>query len=633
LIRNGIVLAYDKASPVLAAAMSGFAIYVAAFGVFDNIIVSGLTVLLALLYGFIAWRGSEGSPASTWMLALHGLLAIAMLFLVLDWARLMFEQEIFFVEISLTQDVLAWIAFALITYLTYRFFGIPMLLVIVAAGLYVLAPASIGGGNENWTRVAENLWFSTDGTFGRPVEVVGRIVLIYIVLGAVLQTAGAGEVLIKLAFAATGRLAGGPAHAAIVGSALFGTMSGAAVANVVSTGVFTIPVIKKVGFSPRFAGGVEAAASTGGQIMPPVMGAVAFLMSDITGISYLQIIVAAFVPALMYYGSLFAIVSIEARRNNIRPLPRSERVGITRQDMFKSLAFWAPLAVIVGVLVTGRTAQNAGAYATAVAFVACLAIFPDFRHPKKWWEALVDAGRSSAVLMVVVAGIGFVIGVVNMTGVGIMFAESVLTYAHSSLSVALVMVMLASLFLGMGVPTGAAYLIIAIVLGPAIASLGVPVVAAHLFVLYFAVLSSVTPPVALSAFAAAPIAGAKPMETGWAAVRLAAPGFIIPFVFVYHPDVLLIVDDASVGGLAWACGAFAVATWGLATGLGGWDAQALPYWERALRLVAGVAVLSISISIAIPAAIVLLALTVQRRLMSRSAELLTTKRDTTGRIR
>jgi TRAP-type uncharacterized transport system fused permease subunit len=194
------------------------------------------------------------------------------------------------------------------------------------------------------------------------------------------------------------------------------------------------------------------------------------------------------------------------------------------------------------------------------------------------------------------------------------------------------MVMLASLFLGMGVPTGAAYLIIAIVLGPAISSLGVPVVAAHLFVLYFAVLSSVTPPVALSAFAAAPIAGAKPMETGWAAVRLAAPGFIIPFLFVFHPDVLLIVEDAAVGGAIWACAAFAVATWGLATGIVGWDAHALPPWERIARLAAAVAALSTSIAVAIPAALVLFGLTLQRRLMSRPAEVLTTKRDITGRI-
>ncbi len=509
---------------------------------------------------------------------------------------------------------------ALIAYLTWRFFGLPMLLVVAVAGIYVLAPSWLGGGGEDWTRVAENLWFSTDGVFGRPVEVVGRIVLIYVVLGAVLQSAGAGEVLLKIAFAATGRMAGGPAHAAIVGSALFGTMSGAAVANVVSTGVFTIPIIKKVGFSARFAGGIEAAASTGGQIMPPVMGAVAFLMADVTGISYLKIIVAAFIPALMYYGSLFAFVHVEARRKGIGALPRSERVALTRQDLVRSLAFWIPLGIIVGVLLTGRTAQNAGAYATGVAFLACLVLFPQFRHPRKWWEALVEAGRASAVLMIVVAAIGFVIGVVNMTGIGLMFAESVLTYAGSSLALALVMVMMASLVLGMGVPTGAAYLIIAIVLGPAISKLGVPQVAAHLFMLYFAVLSSVTPPVALSAFAAAPIAGAGPMETGWAAVRLAAPGFIIPFLFVFHPDVLLIVDGATVTGAVWACAAFAVATWGLVTGLGGWEGTPLPLWQRAARLAAGVMALSVEPAVALAALAALAALSFQRRYTSRSAE-------------
>ena len=274
------------------------------------------------------------------------------------------------------------------------------------------------------------------------------------------------------------------------------------------------------------------------------------------------------------------------------------------------------------MLVTGRTAQNAGAYATATAFVACLILFPQFRHPRKWLEALIDAGRSSAVLMIVVAGIGFVIGVVNMTGIGISFAEGVLAYSRSSLSLALVMVMLASLFLGMGVPTGAAYLITAIVLGPAISGLGVPIVAAHLFMLYFAVLSSVTPPVALSAFAAAPIAGAKPMETGWAAVRLAAPGFIIPFLFVYHPDVLLIVEGATITGVLWACGAFAISTWGLVTGLVGWEGNVLAMWQRAIRLAAGVAVLSVDMPVAVTAALILVALTLQRRLMSRSAEAL-----------
>ncbi|MBL4727686.1 MAG: TRAP transporter fused permease subunit, partial [Rhizobiaceae bacterium] len=434
----------------------------------------------------------------------------------------------------------------------------------------------------------------------------------------VLQVAGAGEVLLRIAFAATGRLAGGPAHAAIVGSAMFGTMSGASIANVVSTGVFTIPVIKKVGFSPRFAGGIEAAASTGGQFMPPVMGAVAFLMADLTGIPYLHIIVAAAIPSLMYYVSLFTIVALEAKRKGIAPVPAEDRVKLNPSDLLKSLAFWSPLAVIVAVLLTGRTAQNAGAYATVTAFVACLILFPNFRNPKKWFDVLIDAGRASCTLMMVVAAIGFVIGVVNMTGVGLWFAEQVLAFSGDSLVLSLIMVMCASLVLGMGVPTGAAYLIIAIVLGPALAGLGVPLVAAHLFVLYFGVMSDVTPPVALAAFAAAPISGSGPMETGWAAVRLSVAGFIIPFVFVFHPDILIITGDATLGGVLWALVAFGIATWGLATGLIGWDQWTLAVWQRIARIAAGLTCLAPDWRIAIAAAAILACLIFLRRFQSRA---------------
>ncbi len=598
---------YDIIATLIAVAMSIFAIYVAAFGVFDNVLVSGLTVLMAAGFGFAAFRPANRRTPTT-LLLLNGVLLVVYTLLILQWIDLMFQQEIFLISITRFQDICAWVAIALTAYMAWAYFGSPIVLVVVAAAAYILLVAG-----EDWTRVAENLWYSSDGVFGRPVEVVGRIVLVYIVLGAVLQSAGAGAVLLRLAFAATGRFVGGPAHAAILGSAAFGTMSGAAVANVVSTGVFTIPVIKKVGFSPRFAGGIEAAASTGGQIMPPVMGAVAFLMSDVTGISYLHIIVAATIPAIMYYGSLFAIVYVEAKRLGIQPLPESERVTLTTKDYIQSFAFWVPLGVIVAVLVTGRTAQNAGAYALTASVPLCLVLFPEFRNPKRWWEALYEAGRASCTLMVVVAAIGFVIGVVNMTGIGLSFAEKVLHFSGSSLPMALVMVMLASLVLGMGVPTGAAYLIIAIVLGPAIQRLGVPAIAAHLFILYFGVMSSITPPVALSAFAAAPIAGAGPMETGWAAARLAAAGFIIPFIFCFHTDILLVDVEATLFGVVWACAAFALSTWGLVTAISGWEAHALPLWQRGTRLVAGIAVLAVDPRVAVPAALALVAATIIRR--------------------
>jgi len=574
---------------ILCSGLALFAVIVAAIGVFDMVVVSGLTVLLALLISFLRLEADKGAQSSNYARpALHGLMALSLVCIFWQWGLIMFEQEDAIIEISLWQNGFAWAAIALISYLSYRFFGIPMLAVVSLAAVYVLLPLGLGGAGVGWKHVAENLWFSTDGVFGRPVEVVSRTVLVFIVFGAVLQQSGAGAVLLKIALAATGRFAGGPAHAAVFASALFGSLSGTAVANVVSTGVFTIPIIKKVGFKSSFAGAVEAAASTGGQIMPPVMGVVAFLMADITGIPYLKIIIAALIPSIMYYSSLFIVIFIESKKLGVKALSSEDRVKLTGDDLIKSLALVVPLGVIVAVLVTGRTAQNAGFYALISAFLLSLLLFPDFRRPATWWRALVASGKTCAVLMVIVSAIGFVIGAINMSGIGLMFAETVLSVASSNLWLALFFVMLACLVMGMGVPTGAAYLMIAIVLGPVLQKLGLSLVAAHLFVVYFGVLSVVTPPVALAAFAAAPIAEADPMKTGFEATRLAIAGFIIPYLFVFHSDLLLIVDPFSFGGLLWALFIFFTATWGIATGLGGWEWNRLPIWQRTGRLLAAV---------------------------------------------
>lgn len=579
------------AADILAVLLACLAIYTAGFGVFDNAWYSGLTVALGVTIAL--FRSHEhlkmDDGRTQYVIGLH--LALAALFLWLSWVwlQIMLEQEAFFIEISQFQLVLAWVAFILIGYVTYLGFGLPMLLVYAALALFILLPSPIGSG-EDWSRVAENLWYSTDGVYGRPVEVVGRIVLVFIAFGAVLQASGAGAVLLKLAFAATSRFTGGPAHASIVGSALFGTMSGAAVANVVSTGIFTIPIIKRAGFKPKFAGAVEAAASTGGQIMPPVMGVVAFLMADVTNIPYLQIVIAATIPAIFYYASLFIVVLIEARKSGITPQNSVKAEPVTARDWVQSIAFFAPLLVIVWLLASGRTAQYAGFYALITATVLCLILFPEFRHPRAWYKALVDAGRTAAILMVIVAAIGFVIGVINMSGIGLKLAQGILSVSGDSLALSLVLVMLGCLIMGMGVPSAPAYLIVAIVMGPALEGLGVPTIAAHLFMLYFGVLSVVTPPVALAAFAAAPIAGAKPMETGWEALRLSIAGFIIPFMFINHPDILIIAGF-TWQGLIWSVAAFFAATYMIATGLSRFDQRPLAAWEWVLRLVLAAAIL------------------------------------------
>ncbi len=608
----------DAVARVVGAVLALLAVYTAGFGVFDNSWLSGLTVVLGMTA--VLLRRPEGladAEASTaampwWRVIAQVAVAGVLIWLCWTWLQVMLAQEEFFIRISPFDQALAWAAILLIGYATWLALGLPMLLVYLLAAAFIVLPNQWLGAGEDWQRVADNLWYSTDGVFGRPVEVVGRTVLVFIVFGAVLQTSGAGAVLLKLAFAATGRFAGGPAHAAIVGSAMFGTMSGAAVANVVSTGVFTIPIIKRAGFPARFAGAVEAAASTGGQMMPPVMGVVAFLMADVTGIAYVNIIVAAAIPAALYYVSLFAVVLIEARKQGIRPLPAEERPRLTAMDWLQSIAFVVPLAVIVVLLSQGYTAQFAGFYALAAAFVLCMALFPKFRHPLAWWRALVSGGRTAATLMVIVAAVGFIIGVINMSGVGLQFAQGILAVSGDTLIVSLALIMLGCLVMGMGVPSAPAYLIVAIVMGPALEQLGVPTIAAHLFMLYFGVLSVVTPPVALAAFAAAPIAGSPPMATGVAALRLSIAGFIVPFLFVYHPD-LLIIEGVTIGGLAWPLAAFALSTWMIGTGLSRYETRPIAVPEAGLRLAAGVAVLVPVLWVAGAGAVVAIALIVVHR--------------------
>ena len=600
----------NSAADLVAAGFAAFAVYVAGFGIFDTIIVYGTTVCLGAGWTFLALasRSRETFSPMRW---LNIALGTAFAAIILRWMSIMLVQEQFFVDISQSDFMLAWAAFALIAYLTQRSFGWPMVIVLLALILYAVLPFGFGP-RLDWSSVADRQWFTTDGVFGRPVQVVTTVVLIFVVFGAVMSNSGAGAVLLKIAFALTGRIVGGPAHAAIVGSAMFGTMSGAAVANVVSTGVFTIPIIKRAGFRAKFAGAVEAAASTGGQIMPPVMGVVAFIMADVTAIPYIQIVVAALLPALFYYGSLFAVVLVEARRLGVGATPPEEREKVSRKEWIQSFAFWIPLAVIIAVLLTGRTPQNAGFYALLSALAMSLALFPEFRNPRRWWNALVDAGRTASKLMVIVASIGIVIGIINMTGIGLSFADAIRSASGSSLFFALLLVMAGCLIMGMGVPSVSAYLLLALIMGPVLETLGISKISAHMFMLYFGVLSAITPPVALAAFAAAPIAGAKPMETGFEAVRLSLVGFIIPFVFVYRPEILLI-DGFELEGLALAIVAIVCATWGLATGVSRFEVSKLGWAESGTRVAASIAAFTPETWISLGGCAVVVGLSVMHR--------------------
>ena len=525
------------------------------------------------------------------------------------------EQGSFFF-VSATDNYFALAGVICILIVALRLFGPPLTIVGSLALLYGLFGQNLGGmlrhAGYSFTEVMRVMWYSFDGVFTQPVAVVISLILIFIVFGTVLEGIGAGTVLLKMAFNLTGGLRGGAAHAAIVSSGLFGTISGSVTANVVGTGVFTIPMIKGQGFKNPFAGGVEAAASSGGQIMPPVMGAVAFIMADVTGIPYLNIALGALIPALFYYGGLFVAVSVEALKNDIPVIPKEQRPKITGQDWLMSLCFIVPMTIIIWILVAGYSAAYAGFYATLSAIVLGIALNPELRRaPWKMIGILSKAGQACSVILVAVGLIGIVIGVFNMTGLGLRFSSFILDIAGTNLLLALVLMMGGCLILGMGVPTVPAYLIIVLVMGPAIQGMGegnLSIFTVHLFAVYYAVLSFVTPPVAIAAIVAAPIAGAPPMKTAVAAIKIAFVGFIVPYMFVFNPSLTLIGGVFEWGEFIWAVARMVLAIWLIETALAGFSRRSLNPVLRVLRLAVGIALIFINPYIQVAAFIIGIAL-------------------------
>ncbi|MGC6531317.1 MAG: TRAP transporter permease, partial [Candidatus Puniceispirillaceae bacterium] len=479
-----------------------------------------------------------------------------------------------------------------------------------------------------------NFWSQTGGMFGQPIQVVSGNVLIFIIFGSILTASGAGGLLMKIANRLTGGLTGGAAHAAVASSALFGTLSGAAISNVVSTGVMTIPVIKKSGFRPSFAAAVEAAASTGGQIMPPVMGVVAFFVAGQIGLEYRYIVIAAIVPAAFYYFGTFLTVYFEARKQGIGPLPKEKRPALNRTEAWQCLVFIIPISVLSYFLFSQPSVLKAGFYGFLAALMSALILFPEFRSTKKVLRAMADGGRMAGSIIVIVAAIGLIVGLIQVSGFSGRLSLLLAQLAEGPLFITLLVVALGSIILGMGLPPGATYFIIVIALSSGIDTVGIPPLTLHLFVVFFAVISTVTPPVALAAFAAAPIAGAPPLQTGFQAARLSLAGFIIPFIFVYHPAVIyklqtlfvwfgeelpeskamIDITTVSWGDLGWIITAFIMSMWLLTSALTGMEKFRLNTTERILRSLAGVFVLFPSLTISGSALMAGLLLIVAHRL-------------------
>ena len=435
-------------------------------------------------------------------------------------------------------------------------------------------------------------WYSFDGVFGRVTGLVADNVLIFLIFGAILERTGAGDSLIHLSTALTARVRGGAAHAAIVASAIFGMMSGSVAANIAGTGVFTIPMIKRQGFSANFAGAVETAASSGGQLTPPIMAAAVFVMADLVGMPFVMVMAAATLPALFKYIGLFAQVYTEAIRLDIQNLPEDQIPTITARDWLNSALVFVPIGALMVAFIVGKSPAMAGLYGLITAIVMGLILNPDFRRePKRIVSALADGGVSAAQIMLAVGVIGVVLAVVNETGIAIRFATSIAAAGESSLILALILAMCGALILGMGLPTLPAYLIIAIMIAPAIIKAGVEPIAAHMFVLYFAVYSSIVPPIAYGCYVAAPIARGNPLATSFVALRISVIGLLVPYVFVYSPSLLLVADGFSWVELGCTLLRMLAAVWMLATAFGGADPRLgkLNATQRIIRLLVGAA--------------------------------------------
>ena len=422
-----------------------------------------------------------------------------------------------------------------------RIVGLPIVIVVLCflaygfLGPYMPGPLAHRG--LTIKQMVGHLFFTTEGVFGIPLGVSSTFIFLFILFGAYLEKTGLGKFFIDIANAIAGWASGGPAKVAVISSALQGTISGSSVANVVGSGSFTIPMMKKLGYHKDFAGAVEAAASTGGQLMPPIMGAAAFLMAEFVGIPYMEVVKAAVVPAILYFLGVFLGVHFEAKKNHLEGTPRSQLPAWTK--IMKEEGHLAiPLIAIIGLLASGYTPMKA---ALAGIFISIGTAMLRANTRMSFWDivdGLVKGARGALGVIIACASAGMIIGIVTKTGVGLKLASALVTVASGNFMLLLLCTMLTSLILGMGVPTTANYVITSTIAAPALIQLGVPILAAHMFVFYFGIIADITPPVALAAYAGSAISGGDPLKTGANASKLGIAAFIIPYVFVLSPQLL-----------------------------------------------------------------------------------------------
>ncbi len=576
-----------KIVSAIAITFSVFQLYTATFGVLDAQLQRavhlgfGLALVYLLYPSRKSWSRTRVHPLDV-VLAILG--AASPAYIVLEYKELVLRSG----TVTTPDLVIGLLGILLVVEATRRVVGIPMVTVVLCFIAYAFAgpymPGVLAHRGLTLSQLVSHLYFTTEGIFGIPLGVSSTFIFLFILFGAYLESTGLGKFFIDLANSIAGWASGGPAKVAVLSSGLMGTVSGSSVANVVGTGSLTIPMMKKLGYHKNFAGAVEAAASTGGQLMPPVMGAAAFLMAEFVGVPYIDIVKAAVIPALLYFTGVWLGVHFEAKRNNLKGLPREQLPKFGRLFLERGhLAL--PLVIIVYLLVSGYTPMRAALVAIVLSIV-CSALRKSTRmKPVEIVRGLDKGARNVLSVLVACASAGIVIGVVTKTGVGLKLASGLLTLSGGLLLPTLFFTMITAIVLGMGVPTTANYVITSTIAAPAIIQMGVPVLAAHMFVFYFGIIADVTPPVALAAFAGAGIAGGNALRTGINASKLAIAAFIIPYMFVLSPVILMI--DATAGTLILTTITAIIGMVALSSALIGYLADTCRPYERLLLIAGG----------------------------------------------
>ncbi len=583
---------------LIAIAMSLYHMFVAAFGPPEALIFRGTHLMFALTLVFLLFP-SRPAGGFGWRM-LDALLMLAGWGIVL---HIFFNYEyytnriIYIDELTLQDKFWAITAVLVVLEGTRRVLGWALPLTALAFLAYALST------QVTLPVLLEQLYLSTEGIFGSTLGVSASYVMLFVLFGAFMERSGTGQLFMDFSMSITGHSAGGPGKVAVVSSSLFGTVSGSAVANVMVDGPITIPLMKRTGFRPPFAAAVESVASTGGQLMPPIMGAAAFVMAEFLVVPYAQITVWAIVPSFLYYLAVFFAVHFEAKRHKLAGVPKSELPRLGNVMLTRGHLFIPILIVLVG-LIQGYSAPLC-ALAGALSCLPLAMLKRTTRAGITWrtvLEALEEGAKNTLAVAMACAAAGIVIACVTITGLGIVFTQIVVALAQDTLILALILTACAGIILGMGMPTTPAYIMMVALLVPALIKLGVagcplPVTpeckaavtpAAHMFAFYFAILSAITPPVALAVFAAASLAKADMWQSGFAAVRAAAPAYIVPFMFVYEPMLLLIVKDWSSEWpfVVWSVVTASVGVICLAGSLFGWFFTHALMWQRVLLFIA-----------------------------------------------